>query len=29
MPRSTSQGSFETHEKYFDIQYMVSGRRTM
>lgn len=21
-----SQGSFETHEKYFDIQYMVSGR---
>ena len=20
-----SQGSFETHEKYFDIQYMVSG----
>lgn len=20
------QGSFETHEKYFDIQYMVSGR---
>ena len=21
-----SQGSFETHEKYFDIQYMVTGR---
>ncbi len=20
------QGSFETHEKYFDIQYLVSGR---